>query len=196
MRMRHAVALLLALGLLFAGCGGDDGGGNGRSGGGTTSSGGSGSSGSSVKGAISGTGYEIALADGWSDATKNAKGSAINFDLLIGKKGGTFNTNVNILREKVGDDAGIDDLRKIYRGQLTSTGATNITASRPAEVDGDDAFTYEYDQKAPTGEMIHGRQVAVVRDGHAHTITLSASSAKFDSANEEFNEMLRSWRWK
>jgi hypothetical protein len=181
MRTRHAVSLLLALALLLAGCGGDDGGGGKQP---------------LRKNTAAGTGYDLVLAPGWRDVSKNAEGSVIRFDLLIGKKGGTFNTNVNIIREKLPPAAKLEDLRKIYRGQLNSVGAKNITGSRPAAVGGDDAFTYEYDQEGPTGEQIHGRQVAVVHGGHAHTITLSASAAKFDSANQEFSRMLRSWRWK
>ena len=183
MRTRQTVAvLLIALGMLAAGCGGDDGDNGGNA---------------AEKGPkAAGTGYELTLADGWMDSTKNVQGSVIRFDLLIGKKGGTFNTNVNILREKVGEDIGNDDLRKVYRGQLESVGATSISGTRPASLDGDDAFTYEYDQKAASGETIHGRQVAVVHDGHAHTITLSAQDTKFDSANAEFSQMMGSWRWK
>jgi hypothetical protein len=180
MRTRHAASLLLALVLLLAGCGGD---------GGADKQ-------PLRKNTAAGTGYDLVLAPGWRDVTKKAEGSAIRFDLLIAKQGGTFNTNVNIIREKLPADEKLEDLRKIYRGQLNSVGATNITGSRPAAVGGDDAFTYEYDQEGPTGEQIHGRQVAVVHGGHAHTITLSASAAKFDSANQEFSRMLRSWRWK
>jgi len=180
MRTRHALALLLALGLLLAGCGDDDGGdGDGKA----------------RKGSASGTGYSLVLAPGWTDATKNAKGSVIRFDLLIGKKGGTFNTNVNIIREKLPDEASLEDLRKIYRGQLNSVGAKNISGTRAAAVDDAEAFTYEYDQQGPTGEQIHGRQVAVVHDGYSHTITLTALTTKFDAVNQEFSEMLRSWRW-
>ena len=182
MRTRHAVALLLALGLLLAGCGGDDDGGDGD--------------GKLRKGAASGTGYSLVLAPGWTDATKDAKGSVIRFDLLIGMKGGTFNTNVNIIREKLPDDASLEDLRKIYRGQLSSVGAKSISGTRAAAVDDDEAFTYEYDQQGPAGEQIHGRQVAVVHDDYSHTITLTALTTKFDAANQDFSQMLRSWRWK
>ncbi len=182
MRTRHAVALLLALGLLLAGCGGDDDAGDGD--------------GALRKGAASGTGYALQLAEGWKDATKDAEGSVIRFDLVVAKQGATFNTNVNVIREKLPEDAALEDLRKIYRGQLTSVGAKNISGTRPAAVDDEDAFTYEYDQQGSTGEQIHGRQVAVVHDGHAHTITLSALATEFDAANQEFSQMLRSWRWK
>ena len=179
MRIRHAVAVLLALGLLLAGCGDD---GDAGGGGGDDRS-------------ASGTGYELELAAGWRDLTKSAEGSAIRFDLLIGKPGGTFNTNINIIRERVGD-LKLDDLRKTYIGQLRSVGAKNITDAKPATVDDEDAFTYEYDGQAADGGRIHGRQVAVIHDGHAHTITLSALRAKFATASRELDAMLRSWRWK
>jgi hypothetical protein len=175
MRMRHAVGLVIALALLLAGCG-DDGG---------------------DKGSASGTGYSLKLAPGWKDATKNAKGSVIRFDLLIGKDGGgAFNTNVNIIREEVPDGTTLEDLRRLYRGQLSSVGAVHVTPTRKAAIDGDDAFTYEYDQKTPAGDAVHGRQVAVLHDGHAHTITLTVLATKFDSANQDFSTMLRSWQWK
>ena len=184
MRMRQLVVLVLAFGLVMAGCGGDD------------DDGGDGGGGGGGKETVSGTGYELKLADGWTNSTKDAEGSVINFDLLALEKGGSFNTNLNVLREKLPDGAGLEDLRKIYRGQLNSVGATSITGTREAAVGGDEAYTYEYDQKGQTGEEVHGRQVAVVHGDHAHTITLTALATKFDAANQEFSEMLRSWRWK
>ncbi len=172
MHPSSALALLGVLALLLAGCGGGDG------------------------GSVSGTGYEVTLAEGWKDGTDKVEGSVIRFDLLIGKAGGTFNTNVNILRESVPDEVGLGDLRTIYRGQLDAVGATKITAAKALNVDDDDGFTYEYDQKSPQGDELHGRQVAVIHKGRAHTITLTALASRFASANDEFDEMLGSWRWK
>lgn len=180
MHARRAVILLIALGMLVGGCGGDDDGAGGGDRGRTAS----------------GTGYELALADGWTDQTENAKGSIINFDLLLAQRGGSFDTSVNILRENVGADVDNEDLRKVYRGQLESAGARGITPTRPAALDDEDAFTYEYTQRTPTGAEVRGRQVALVHEGHAHTITLTALRTKFDAANADFSKMLRSWRWK
>ena len=180
MRIRHAVAvILLALGLLAAGCG--DGGGD--------------SAGSSDEGSASGTGYELALVAGWRDVTEKTEGSAIRFDLLIGRPGGTFTTNVNVLRENAGN-LELGDLRKAYRGQLRSFGARKITKATPATVDDEDAFTYEYDARAPDEQKLHGRQVIVIHDGHAYTITLSALRSTFAAASDDLDTMLGSWRWK
>ena len=179
MRIRHAVAVLLALGLLAAGCGDDDGGG----------------AGSSDGPSASGTGYELALVDGWRDVTKQAEGSAIRFDLVLATPGGTFNTNINIIREKVGN-LELGELRKAYRSQLRSVGAKKITDPAPATVDEEDAFIYEYDAQAADEQKLHGRQVSVIHDGHAYTITLSALRAKFAAASKDLDTMLGSWRWK
>jgi len=180
MRIRQIAVLLTALGMLAAGCGGndddDDGGAGGRE--------------------ASGTGYELSLADGWTDQTKNAKGSVINIDLLLARRAARFASTVNILREKVAEDVENDDLRTVYRGQLESVGARDITATRAAALDDEDAFTYKYAQKGPTGDALRGRQVALVHEGRAYTITLTTLKANFDDANAQFSEMLRSWRWK
>jgi hypothetical protein len=174
MRTRHVLAALVALGLVLAGCGGDD----------------------SPEGTVSGTGYTFKLAPGWTDATKRAKRSIIRFDVVVGKKGTRFATNVNILRVEVPKATTLDDARHVYRRQLESLGVTRITGTRAAAIDGDDAFTYEYDQRTAADDAVHGRQVVVLHDGHIDTITLSALNARFDAANQEFSTMMRSWQWK
>jgi len=51
--------------------------------------------------------------------------------------GRPFDTNVNILRAKT-PGVDIEDLRKGYRGELASIGATGVTDSKPIKLDGDD----------------------------------------------------------
>ena len=178
MRLRRIVVLLIALGMLAAGCGGDD----------------DGASEDSRK--VSGTGYEVTLPDGWMDRTKDTEGSIINVDLLLVRRGGLPTTSVNVLRETVGDAVGNDELSERFRGQLGAVGARDITPARPAELDDEEAFTYTYVQRSTEGAALRGRQVALVRDGHAYTITLAAGRARFAAANAQFDQMLSSWQWK
>ena len=63
--------------------------------------------GSEAGDARAGSGYELDLPDGWSDDTEEAEEaeSAIRFDSLLrkGREDG-FATNVNVIRERVGED--------------------------------------------------------------------------------------------
>jgi len=181
MRTRQMVVLLIALGMLAAGCGGDDDGGGG---------------GADRGPKVSGTGYEFALADGWTNRTKDTEGSAINFDLFLVRRGGSSNANVIIVRETVGEATENDELRDAFRDQVEAVGGRDITPTRRAELDGEEAFTYKYVQRIPGGGAARGRQVALVHDGYAYTIALSAPREQFGAFNEQFSQMLSSWQWK
>jgi hypothetical protein len=181
MHTRQMVVLLIALGMLAAGCGNDDG-----------ADAGAGSSGPKA----SGTGYELELADGWTDRTNETQGSVIRFDLLLVRRGDSPSASINILRENVGKEAENDELNELFRGQVRAAGARDVTPTRRAELGDEEAFTYKYAQRGPDGEALRGRQVALVHDGHAYTITLSALKEYFGEANMQFSQMLSSWRWR
>jgi hypothetical protein len=185
MRVRHVVALLIAL-VLLVGC-------------------------DSGEGTTSGTRYDLKLAPGWGEATKQTEADAtkqvageasklgvrsgLRLDLLIGKTDSS-GTTVNVIREKAPGGATLEGLGELFRGQLKSIGASNITDARSAAIDGDDAITYKYGGTSRGGKAFRGRQVLVLHGGHALTISLTARVARFHSANQDFSSMLRSWHWK
>ena len=150
---------------------------------------------SSSSRSVSGTGYSLDRPQDWQNGTKQGRRQGVfNFDLVLVKPRKPFNTNVNILRAKA-PGVDIDDLRKGYRGELDSIGATGVTASKPIRLDGDAGITYQYLKKSPSGDQVRGRQVLVVHDGFVHSITLTAIEDQFATADDEFNSMLSSWRW-
>ena len=82
---------------------------------------------------------------------EDTKDSIIKVDLLIARRGGSFTSNVSVLRETVGEDADNVELRDLFRGQLKAVGARDITPTRRAELDDEEAFTYTYAQRSPVG---------------------------------------------
>ena len=77
-------------------------------------------------------------------------------------------------REAAATTSGLEDLRKIYRGQLDSVGARTSRAPGRRPSTATTPSPTSTTSRAPTGDTIHGRQVAVMHDGHAHTVTLTA----------------------
>lgn len=144
---------------------------------------------------VSGTGYTVERPAQWQDGTKQGRKQGVfNFDLVLVKPRKSFNTNVNILRAQA-PGVDLDDLRRGYRGELDSIGATNVTDSEPISVDGDKGITYRYLKKTPNGDSVRGRQVLVVHAGYVHSITLTAIASEFATAQDEFDSILDSWRW-
>lgn len=153
--------------------------------------------GSKAGDARSGSGYEVDLPDGWSDDTEEAEEAetAIRFDSLLRKeREDGFATNVNVIRERVGDDVALGDVEDTYEQQLRQFGASNIGKPVERELDGDPAVVrdYDYDQQ---GMDLAGRQLAVVHGGRLYTVTFTALATAFDDEVAEYEQILDSWRW-
>ncbi len=145
---------------------------------------------------VEGTGYAVTLPGGWADGTEASTGGAVNFDLvLVRPPEDGFATNVNIIRVESPRAPDVDDLRRAYRGELDAVGAQDIGDARDTTLDGEDAITYEYRQTGPQGQAVRGRQIAAVRDGAVHTITLTALADGFAAAEAGFEEIIGSWSW-
>ncbi len=151
------------------------------------------------------------MPDGWEeeDGDDIEVGPFRPDSLVVGDREGGFATNVNVIREPgVPADvtaaqyaevslAGLRDPAGAgYPPELVETieslGPSGITEPRDAELDGEEAVTWDYRNAGPETRV---RQVTAVMGGAAYTVTLSALPAGFEEGADAFDEVIDSWRW-
>jgi hypothetical protein len=193
-------SLLVLLGLLCAlalpACGGGgDGGSDGGSGGGE-------------RGEVEGTGYTLDVPAGWEDATSRA--SELGFAgfqpdvVLVGKQVEGFRPSVNVVLEsslspdvELGDyvEAGRQVLRRGRLGGQRIPGEdVELGEVRDAGVDGERAASFEH-ERSIEGRRLRARQIVVLRESSAYTITYTALADRFDAGLRELDRVVASWRW-
>jgi hypothetical protein len=196
---RTPLALVLVAAAIAAGCGDDDD--------------------EEPAGPVEGDGYSYELPDGWQDQSGlgDEASEAVDESLPtpIGANVDSFSadetedgfaTNVNVIR--TGSIAPRVTAARIARENARILGAPDAAAQVLPEgseilsdvdianldLDGEPAASIEY-SAAFEDRTNRFRQLFVVRDGTAYTITFTALEDRFEEELPEFDQVLQSWRW-
>jgi hypothetical protein len=194
MGIRSLLALLALAAVTLAGCNGDD----------------------ENEEPVEGTGYTYAVPDGWEDVSDQAEeeidvGGFRPDTLVIGESEDDFATNVNVIREDglpnavtaaQYADASLAGLRDpVGAGfppevaqAIEDGNLREISDPRDAELDGEEAFTWDY-RGTQDGRDVRVQQVAAVMDGAGYTLTLTVLPDRFDEGDEALDEVVESWQW-
>jgi PsbP len=194
MATRSALALLLLLALAAFGCGGED------------------------EDPVEGTGYTYSVPDGWEDVSDRAEeelggqlGGLTPDSVVVGENQDDFATNVNVIREGgVPTQVTAEQYAEVSLAALRDPAAagfpppiaeaierlrpTQITELREAELDGEQAFEWDY-RSSQEGRRLRVRQVATVMGGAGYTVTLTALPDGFEEGNDALDEVVESWSW-
>jgi hypothetical protein len=194
MGIRSLLALLALAAVTLAGCNGDD----------------------ENEDPVEGTGYTYAVPDGWEDVSDQAEeeidvGGFRPDTLVIGESQDDFATNVNVIREgglpngvtaAQYADASLAGLRDPVGAGLPPEVAQaiedgdlrEISDPRDAELDGEEAFAWDY-RGTQDGRDVRVQQLAAVMDGAGYTLTLTVLPDRFDEGDEALHEVVESWDW-
>lgn len=194
MGIRSLLAVLALAAVTLAGCNGDD----------------------ENEEPVEGTGYTYAVPDGWEDVSDQAEeeidvGGFRPDTLVIGESEDDFATNVNVIREDglpngvtaaQYADASLAGLRDpVGAGfppevaeAIEDGNLREISDPRDAELDGEEAFTWDY-RGTQDGRDVRVQQVAAVMDGAGYTLTLTVLPDRFDEGDEALDEVVESWQW-
>jgi hypothetical protein len=194
MAIRSLLALLALAAVTLAGCNGDD----------------------ESEEPVEGTGYTYAVPDGWEDVSDQAEeeidvGGFRPDTLVIGESEDDFATNVNVIREDglpngvtaaQYADASLAGLRDpVGAGfppevaeAIEDGNLREISDPRDAELDGEEAFTWDY-RGTQDGRDVRVQQVAAVMGGAGYTLTLTVLPDRFDEGDEALDEVVESWHW-
>jgi hypothetical protein len=194
MAIRRLLALLALAAVALAGCSGGD----------------------EDEEQVQGTGYTYSLPDGWEDVSDPAEeeievGGFRPDTLVVGEREDDFATNVNVIREAGLPDgvtaaqyadaslAGLRDpvgagmppevAQAIEEGNLRQ-----ISEPRDAELDGEEAFAWDY-RGTQDGRDVRVQQVAAVMGRAGYTLTLTVLPAQFGEGSEALDQVVESWSW-
>ena len=193
MRLRPIARLALAaLALAVAGCGGDD------------------------DDPVEGTGYTYSVPGEWEDVSERAEeeievGGYRPDTLVVAEGEDGFATNVNVIREDGVPEritaaqyaevsvAGLRDpvaagLPPELAQAVEALNPTRISEPRDAELDGEEALTWDY-HSVQGGREVRVRQVATVMDGAGFTVTLTVLPDRFEEGAGALDEVVESWSW-
>ena len=166
---------------------------------------------------VEGTGYTYSLPDGWEDFSDPAEeeieiGGFRPDTLVVGEREDDFSTNVNVIREDglpngvtaaQYADASLAGLRDpVGAGMppevaqaIDEANLRQISEPRDAELDGEEAFAWDY-RGTQDGRDVRVQQVAAVMDGAGYTLTLTVLPDRFDEGTEALDQVIESWSWK
>lgn len=144
---------------------------------------------------IKGDGYTFNAPEGWETPKQAIPGTeaADTFAADLGDDDG-FADNVNVLRQDPTPGELDDGIEKELTGQLESAGAKNVEAQGRTTVDGDEAVHISSSQ-ANAAENL-SEQFYVVHDKVLYVITTSFSKDVSPDDRDEINQsILASWKW-
>ena len=166
---------------------------------------------------VEGTGYTYSVPDGWEDLSDPAEeeieiGGFRPDTLVVGEREDGFATNVNVIREDglpsgvtaaQYADASLAGLRDPVGAGMPPEVAQaiedgnlrQISEPRDAELDGEEAFAWDY-RGTQDGRDVRVQQVAAVMDGAGYTLTLTVLPDRFDEGGEALDQVIDSWSWK
>jgi hypothetical protein len=166
---------------------------------------------------VEGTGYTYSVPDGWEDLSDPAEeeieiGGFRPDTLVVGEREDGFATNVNVIREDglpsgvaaaQYADASLAGLRDpVGAGMppevaqaIEKANLRQISEPRDAELDGEEAFAWDY-RGTQDGRDVRVQQVAAVMDGAGYTLTLTVLPDRFDEGGEALDQVIDSWSWK
>ena len=165
---------------------------------------------------VEGTGYTYSVPDGWEDFSDPAEeeieiGGFRPDTLVVGEREDGFATNVNVIREDglpsgvtaaQYADASLAGLRDPVGAGMPPEVAQaiedgnlrQISEPRGAELDGEEAFAWDY-RGTQDGRDVRVQQVAAVMDGAGYTLTLTVLPDRFDEGSEALDQVVESWDW-
>ena len=165
---------------------------------------------------VEGTGYTYSVPDGWEDFSDPAEeeieiGGFRPDTLVVGEREDGFATNVNVIREDglpsgvtaaQYADASLAGLRDPVGAGMPPEVAQaiedgnlrQISEPRDAELDGEEAFAWDY-RGTQDGRDVRVQQVAAVMDGAGYTLTLTVLPDRFDEGSEALDQVVESWDW-
>jgi hypothetical protein len=165
---------------------------------------------------VEGTGYTYSVPDGWEDFSDPAEeeieiGGFRPDTLVVGEREDGFATNVNVIREDglpsgvtaaQYADASLAGLRDPVGAGMPPEVAQaiedgnlrQISEPRDAELDGEEAFAWDY-RGTQDGRDVRVQQVAAVMDGAGYTVTLTVLPDRFDEGSEALDQVVESWDW-
>lgn len=149
--------------------------------------------GESDEGDVEGTGYTIALPEGWTDVTEEAAASQPLVDLAIADPSGTFRTNFNVVKPQpfTGTE---EQLITQSAEELESVTNSKVTPVDPIAFDGVTAL-------GQTSTLSTGQddvmliQYMVVRDEQIHPVTMTFLAENESEATQVMEEIIASWQW-
>jgi len=117
--------------------------------------------------------------------------------LVAGATTSGFTVNINVVRAHIGKttlatvtSASIAQLKRAY-------GAGRFSSIQDLTVAGEPARAVSYFATFGGANLLHDRQVYLVRDGWAYTVTYSAlSGSQYSGSMSALSECLTSWRWR
>lgn len=141
--------------------------------------------------------FTIVVPRGFRNETASSH-STVKLELLVaGSTTSGFTVNIDVVREHVGTtslekvtQSSIGYLKRAYGAGRFSTIQDLTVAGAPAR-----AFSYFVTFGSPN--LQHDRQVYVVHDGWAYSVTYSAlSGAQYGGSLSALAECLATWRWR
>ena len=145
-------------------------------------------------GGIQGTGYTIALPEGWSDVTEEAAQNQSLVDLAIAAEPvDSFRTNFNVVKPQ--PFAGTEEeLVEQSAQELESVTNSKVTPVDAVEFDGVSALGQTSTLAAAQGDVTL-IQFMVVRDEKIHPVTMTFLAANEDEATAVMEDIIASWQW-
>ena len=156
---------------------------------------------------VEGSGYEVTVPKGWddeSDVGEDIEVAGFNPELVLaGKRADGFATNVNVIRGE-SPPVGLDEQTRRER-DLIRSGAENIDPALKAGVNltpverttlaGHEARAHEF-EISEDDRVVRIRQVYARDSGWTYFISYTALPQYFDEELDEFEAILRSWKWR
>jgi hypothetical protein len=143
--------------------------------------------------------FTIVIPRGFRNETASyANNNGIKLELLVaGSNDNGFTVNINVVREHIGSaslakvtQGSIGDLKRAY-------GAGRFSTIEDLTVAGAPAHAVSYFATFGSPNLVHGRQVYLVHDGWAYTVTYSAlSGSQYGGSLSALGECLATWRWR
>jgi len=141
--------------------------------------------------------FTIVVPRGFRNETANTH-SAVNLELLVaGSTTSGFTVNINVVREHIGTAS----LGKITQGTIgylkSADGAGRFSTIQDLTVAGAPAHAVSFFATFGSPNLQQDRQVYLVHDGWAYTVTYSAlSGAQYGGSLSALAECLATWRWR
>lgn len=147
---------------------------------------------------LSGTGYSVAIPDGWVDITADLQSDSPTVELAMGEASATgFRTNLNVVNGGTAtgtiEDAGPEIRREAAR-ELMSLTKTVVTPLPDRSIDGEAALG-QTSSFVSSGKAVTFVQYYVVHAGTVFPVTLTFAPDQRAEAQRALDQVLVSWRW-
>jgi len=146
---------------------------------------------------LSGTGFSIAVPDGWEDVTDIAKQNNQAADVAVAEvaKNGEFRTNFNTVTPNP-IDASVTDAQLAAQAAKELKGVTHapVTPIDAPDVDGSPALG-QTSEVQTSGFKLTLVQYIVRHDDKVYALTTTFETKNADEAKQKLDEILASWKW-